>query len=296
MSFNYKNDILPLLTVPEISKCIAWMHRVNLLPSAMACQKCARQMITIARKNKNDGIAWICKHCARAMRSHRYISIRNHSFFSQSNIGLQKHVKIIHAWSRGARIADTVDSLDVSRRVLCTYFLSLRVVCVQQLLRMDTRLGDGGRIEIGETKFKQNTKKGAPDTSVTVFSIVDTTAQVGYMRVVPENNKPATLFSILQENIVPGTTIHALKSSAFAQLQNTCDMCNTNFNFVDLENEKHSNEMEYYWRNAKLPFKQMKGVASDKTISYLHEHMWRNRFGHDAFRNICLHISSQFHV
>ena len=221
------------------------MYDVNLLHSVMPCKRCCREMIIVKRKTVRDGIAWLCKHCAssrtNAIRCMNYISIRKYSFFSKSNFELHKHVKIIYAWSRGLRIAESVDTLDVSPKSLCNYFMALWVVCIHKLESMDTRFGGPDeRIEIGETKFKQNTKKGDPDTSVTVFSIVDTTAQVGYMRVVPKNNNPATLFSILQENIVPGTTIHALKPVSFGQLQNAC---NTSFNFVDLENEKHTNGM-----------------------------------------------------
>ena len=83
----------------------------------------------IVRRSLKDGYSWTCKHCNRYLRKFSYISIRKKSFFSNSNLPLARHVMIIHAWSKGSRICDYANELNLSANSLGQHFIHLREVC-----------------------------------------------------------------------------------------------------------------------------------------------------------------------
>ena len=65
--------------------------------------------------------------------------------------------------------------------------------------------------------------------------------------------------------------------------------------FVDPITGVHTQTIESYWSAKKAPFKTMRGYSNLKLLkSYLAELMWRDRYGDDAFNNLCHHMSMQY--
>ena len=212
---------------------------------------------------------------------------------------------IIHAWSKGSRICDYANELNLSANSLGQHFIHLREVCSMQILSMDLRMGGPGVvIEIDESQFRHKPKhhRGrGPVSTVWVFGMVDTSTSpsIGIMKVVPDRSA-ATLLPIIYDNIRPGSIIHSDQWAAYTRLrsdpQYNYRSVNHSLHFVDPVTGVHTQSIESYWAKVKLPIKSMKGVHTEQLSSYLDERMWRDRFGGNAFENICIHIASQYPV
>ena len=122
---------------------------------------------------------------------------------------------IIHAWSKGSRICDYANELNLSANSLGQHFIHLREVCSMQILSMDLRMGGPGVvIEIDESQFRHKPKhhRGrGPVSTVWVFGMVDTSTSpsIGIMKVVPDRSA-ATLLPIIYDNIRPGISSIAI--------------------------------------------------------------------------------------
>ena len=138
-----------------------------------------------------------------------------------------------------------------------------------------------------------------------MLGIVDTmpSPALGYMEVVPSRN-PSVLFPIIQSHVQPNTTVHTDDRAVYSNLQQLPHVAqhltvNHSLHFVDPVTGVHTQHIESYWARVKHQIKRMKGVRREKLVEYLHEFMWRERFGSqksESFDNIIADISAQYPV
>ena len=129
-----------------------------------------------------------------------------------------------------------------------------------------------------------------------------TTPSLGYMELVPDRTA-TTLLPIIQQHVLPGTTIHSDEWSAYRRVGSLPNVSqyqtvNHSVNFV-APNGVHTQNVESYWSRSKLKLKRMKGVRAEQLPSYLDEFMWRERFGKtasDAMEKIMAHIANFYPV
>ncbi len=154
--------------------------------------------------------------------------------------------------------------------------------------------------------FQQYHRGRAPASNIWVFGMVDTsrTPALGLLRIVP-NRTRAILLPIIQQHILPGTTIHsddfATYRTAVGQLPNVAHhgIVNHSLNFVDPGTGVHTQHVESYWNRIKHKFKRMMGVQRAQLALYLDEFMWRERYGRNdmlCFNNIVADIATQYPV
>ena len=125
--------------------------------------------------------------------------------------------------------------------------------------------------------------------------MVDTshTPALGYVQIVNQRNA-ATLLSIIQAHIAPGTVVHSDEWAAYnhvATLPNVASNSTVNHSitFINPVTGTHTENIESYWSRIKTKFKRMKGCHANQLPSYLDEFMWRERHGATrrvAFQNI----------
>ena len=122
-------------------------------------------------------------------------------------------------------------------------------------------------------------------TSIWVFGLCDTstTPALGYMEIVPARDA-ATLLPIIQDHVLPGTTIcwaayNAVISLPPVQVHETV---NHSIQFV-IPCGIHTNHIESYWNRVKVKLKRMRGCHRSQLRSYLDEFMWRERYGKNCF-------------
>ena len=145
----------------------------------------------------------------------------------------------------------------------------------------------------------------SPATENWVFGLADTSQKpaVGYMELVPRRDA-ATLLPIIQQHVLPGTTIWSDEWAAYNRVASIPGVAvhgvvNHSIRFVDPTTGVNTQTVESYWNRVKTKFKRMKGVSSAQLALHLDEFMWRERYGKtagQAFNNVCTDISTQYPV
>ena len=138
-----------------------------------------------------------------------------------------------------------------------------------------------------------------------MFGMADTsqTPAVGYMELVPQRDA-ATLLPIIQQHVLPGTTIWSDQWAAYNNVGTLPGVAghgvvNHSLHFVDPTTGVNTQTVESYWNRVKRKFKKMMGVSSAQLALHLDEFMWRERYGKtagQAFTNVCADISAQYPV
>ena len=145
----------------------------------------------------------------------------------------------------------------------------------------------------------------SPATESWVFGLVDTSQRpaLGYMEIVPRRDA-ATLLPIIQQHVLPGTTIWSDDWAAYNRVAAIPGVAghgvvNHSLHFVDPVTGVNTQTVESYWNRVKTKFKRMLGVSKAQLALHLDEFMWRERHGKtagQAFNNVCADISTQYPV
>eukprot|EP00794_Sanderia_malayensis_P005846 gene5846-6545_t len=118
------------------------------------------------------------------------------------------------------RLSTVMVVLSLAEHTVVDWFNYMREECTHKLLTLNIRLGGPGRIvEIDESvmiKRKYNRGARRQQHQQWVFGIYDRETKVGYLQFVDHRDE-ATLFPIIQQYVIPGTTIN---SDGWATYQN----------------------------------------------------------------------------
>ena len=110
--------------------------------------------------------------------------------------------------------------------------------------------------------------------------MVDTsqTPSLGFMQIVQQRDA-ATLLPIIQQHLLPGTTVHSDEWSSYrrvARLPNVRSHATVNHSFEFVSSSGiHTQNVESYWNRVKTKLKCMKGCHEQQLPSYLDEFMYR---------------------
>ena len=132
-----------------------------------------------------------------------------------------------------------------------------------------------------------------------VFGGIDRATKDVFLVQVPDRSAD-TLIPIVQDKVLPGTTIVSDEWAAYSILEQYGFQhitVNHSEHFVDPHTGAHTQQIECLWSHAKAKLKRMRGTALDKVGSYLVEFMWRRKFastGGEAFQNILSHAAELF--
>lgn len=282
---------------------IQWMQARNLLKPQMRCaaRNCRRQMQLQARDGQ-DGYRWRCSF-ARCRSSK---TIRDGSFFAQSNLTLQQLIFVIYCWCVGMSMSTTTIVIGLAEKTVIDWFNFLREECSAKLVRMpwqDKLIGGVGEIvEVDESvmiKRKYNRGHYREQHNQWVFGMYDRQRRVGWIEFVESRDAP-TLLPLIQRYVRPGTMIYSDGWAAYNNLPNIGyghDRVIHADNFVDPVTGVHTNGVEAYWSRAKQKLKAVYGSRLHMVPSYLDEYLWRERFGLQtaaAFDNMLAHIAEHY--
>lgn len=119
-----------------------------------------------------------------------------------------------------------------------------------------------------------------------IFGGYDPIDKQGFLIPVPHRDA-ATLLPIINQYILPGTTIHSDMWAAYnniGQMGFQHQTVNHSLHFVDPQTGVHTNHVEAMWQRAKSKFKSMMGPTNRDSIpDYLSEFMWTQRFPENRF-------------
>lgn len=295
----FRHEILPLIMEEDSKRLIIYLQNKGVLKKEVKCRSCNRPMSLARRNNTKDQYTWKCSF--RDCATNPSVTIRTQSIFEGSKLTLKEYISVIFYWSLELCPTNVSKLTKVSLRSVSVINDLMRDICTRYFVRNPIRLGgEGCTVEADESCFsskpKHNRGRGLNiGKSLWVFGMVDITnrPKVGYMEVVERRNAE-TLIPIINERVLPGTTIHTDEWRAYHNIGPETGLAhltvNHRMNFVGPDGV-HTQNIENYWKNKKLKFKKLNGVPRKSIPSYLNEYMWRERFGENAFHNILLHIS-----
>eukprot|EP00794_Sanderia_malayensis_P000095 gene95-701_t len=276
------------------------MHGHNLLKRQIRCPRrnCRRQMI-LSPHDGTDGFRWRCngRGCSGTK------TVRVESFFAGSHLSLGVLLAFTYCWCVGKRLSTVMVVLLLAEHTVVEWFNYMLEECSHKLLTLDIKLGGpGGIVEIDESvmiKRKYNRGARRQQYQQWVFGIYDRETKVGYLQFVDHRDE-ATLFPIIQQYVIPGTTIN---SDGWATYQNLPrlgyqhDVVIHQLHFVNPVMGVHINGVEAYWARAKQKIKAVYGSRLGMLLSYLDESMWRERYGMHGVEdldNMLQHIAEHY--
>lgn len=293
----YLENIVPLLREGDTLGCIEFLKRKGLLRERMSCLFCETWMVWVRYARMCDGFRWKCmtKSCTHYKTT---LSIRTGSPFRDVRTSLKDLTFLIYLWATETPEKKACAEAGLSRPTVVQAYRFLRKICGTYLAANPIRLGGPGiTCQVDESLFcyKPKYHRGrAPEYERWVFGVVDTsyTPACGYMECV-ERRDAATLLPIIERVCFPGTTVVSDGWAAYSGVQGLGyehRVVNHSLHFVDSHTGAHTQHIESYWCRSKGKLKAMKGIQREYLDGYLHEFMWRERFGGNAFENILRHM------
>ncbi|XP_048588792.1 uncharacterized protein LOC116604693 isoform X2 [Nematostella vectensis] len=234
--------------------------------------------------DRSDGYKWRCPTC------HRRTSVRMGSFFGEfPRIRLATMVEAIHHWAKKIKQKTSAEMLGISERVVGKISSRLRDICAEDLRRRPViPFGGPGIIcEIDESLFNHKAKYNRgrrPADANWVFGVLSTEhfPSRGYFRVV-QRRDAATLLPIIEQALLPGSTVHTDDWAAYRQLQARLPNVVADhgvvvhrYNFVDPITGVHTQHVESAWNRLKSVIKERRGVRRVDLQSFLDEQCWRD--------------------
>jgi transposase-like protein len=257
---------------------------------------------TVYKKGK-DGYAWKCQS-ATCSNFKKTTSIRHLSFFSNSNLQLQKWIHALYLWCIEEQACKASQQLNLSPTTVVQIYKKIRSICKKYFKGNPIRFGGTGiTCQIDESCFSHKPKhhRGrANPRPLWVFGIVDTSTSpsIGFMKIV-DNRAETALLPIIKEIVRPGTRIYSDQWAAYRNLNMhgyIHQTVNHSLHFVNPISGVHTQNIESYWNKHKSRIKAMRGMLRSSLDDYLMEFMWRERFEDSGLYNICAHISTQYPV
>ena len=153
--------------------------------------------------------------------------------------------------------------------------------------------GNSLEVQIDESKFMHRKyHRGQMRDGHWVFGGIETATGNCFMVECPNNRRDAaTLLPIIQQWILPGTTIVSDLWRAYGGVaalpQNYTHLTvNHSVNFVDPVTGAHTQMIEGHWSQVKRKYRQMNGTSDALFNSYLSEYIFRKHYKINVFMNI----------
>ena len=283
---------------------INWLQQKGLLKDRRRCSSrgCRSVMELRETSEGTDGYLWRCplRGCGKRC------SLRKGTFFENSNLSMGEILSLVYCWAVGMTMSTTATVMELSHHTVIDWFNCLREECTAKLLRLsreDRMLGGAGHIvEIDESlliKRKYNRGRRRHQHQQWVFGMYDRRTGNGIIQFVHRRDE-ATLLPLIQQYVLPGSTIYTDGWAAYNNLSNhgyVHGVVVHEENFVDPETGVHTQGIEAYWSRAKRKIREVYGSTLPLLPSYIDEYMWRERYGFhsaEAFHNIMEHIAEHY--
>ena len=159
--------------------------------------------------------------------------------------------------------------------------------------------GPGHIVEIDESKFgHRKYSRGRMLSGMWVFGGIDRDTKEILM-VPVQDRSAATLVPIIEEYILPGTTIYsdewasynAIPPATFQHLT-----VNHSLNFINPATQVHTQTVESTWGQAKKRMRNCMTTNTEMLDTHLAEFCWRKKFGDNALNNLIIEIRNQYPV
>ena len=279
-----------------VEDTITWLWRHGLLATTKDCTACGGATSQIRDNKRSDGCRWRCKNRG----CQKDISIRDGSFFgTDSKLELMQVLDLLYHYAyETATVHNLTRECRMATEAIANWRNYTRDIFAEYFLLHPLTIGGPGHVvEIDESAFvSRKANVGRRVNTQWVLGGIDVETKQGFLVAVPMRDA-ATLLPILQQFVLPGTTVVSDLWAAY----NTIDTLgyqhltvNHSPYFVDPVTHATTNHVESMWSRAKQRYRRECGASRTQLDSYLIEFMWRQQFNKDPFENLLSHIRAVY--
>ena len=283
------------ITIDE-DTCITWLQNNGLLARGIKC-KCGSIMRSGTFAGISEGRGWRCpeKSCKK------FASLRIGSFFEGSKIPLDGLLEFVYFWAKNLlTTAFLHENLGWGEHTITDWKNFVRDLCVELFLTNPQPIGGPGHVvEIDESKFgHRKYSRGRMLSGQWVFGGIDVDTKDIFMIPV-QNRTAATLVPLIEQYILPGTTIHSDEWASYNLIPSTTFQhltVNHSIDFVNPTTGVHTQTIESSWGQAKKRMRNSMTTNPELLDTHLAEICWRKKFGGASFSNLIKEIRNQYTV
>lgn len=235
--------------------------------------ECRKQRVVMKSRKRKDG-----------EKCNFFESLKINTFFEDSHISIRElcDFVVLEIVSNSPRNVYLENEFGWARQTVVDWLSFLREVCLHWTTQNGSEQigGEGKIVEIDESKFgKRKYNRGRIYEGHWIFGGCERDSKKIFMQIVKDRSQK-TLFEVIKEKILPGTTI---MSDCWASYKNLNEegfkhfTVNHSVNFVDPDTKAHTQNIERSWRDAKDTIPHY-GRKEDHYPGYLAEFYIRRRF------------------
>ena len=273
------DDYLPRCKTEALA--VEFGQELGLLPTSRRCACGGHTVLKQKVNDQNMGFYFRCTTFA----CRKETSLRKDTFFESSKLPISAILKILYYFIRDNQQQEELRfQLRInSATTIVDWKNFCREVMVEYFIRHPIILGGEGRIvEIDEALLvRRKYNVGRIVRQQWVFGLYDVGSKRGFVCTV-ENRTRETLYAIISQYILPGSTIISDCWAAYGTLGDggfNHLTVNHSMNFVDPVTFATTNHVESCWQKIKQKHKARYGTHRTTLVSHLAEYMWRQRFG-----------------
>jgi hypothetical protein len=212
-----------ILLIPTPDTAIQFAAERGLLANSSTCQRCNRPRFIRHDAARGDGVIWRCSTCHSAQ------SIRAGSFFSKSNLSIDKILLFSYGWSRDWSAADcSREAGGLATEAQTDWGMYFRDVCQEEFNRHPAMIGgyhvdangvmSPAVVEIDETLVaKPKYNRGRAPGQRWVFGGVCRGSKDCFLVTVPDRTRQ-TLEAAIQAHVLPGTHLLSDGWASYGQI------------------------------------------------------------------------------
>ena len=183
-----------------------WLKEEKLLATNRICDICHSAMMLRDYSDRSDGYVWECRKQIGRKRHRTEKSIREGSWFEQSNLSIEEVVKFTYWWTQGLQQWQIKQQLGLGSHTAVDWDMFCRELCEVTLFENREKLGGPGKVvQIDESKIgKRKYHRGHVKEGQWVFGGIEEESRKCFIVCVDDRSE-STLLKHIQEWIEPGT-------------------------------------------------------------------------------------------
>ena len=270
-------DLNELFTNEDVA--LQFAYEYDLLYDGGVCEStpnCRGNYQIVNDSSTKYGFRLRCSHCGKTK------SLLFNSIFTRSHLQINKVLHLMYCWALEYPCELAAHEVKVSLPTVSNFFQAFRQACRHTIENEPQQPigGVGYNVEIDESIIsKRKNNVGRVLNEIWVFGGVCRETHERFIFKV-NNRNAETLLPIIEEMILPGSTIHSDGWRAYngiSSLPNgyTHFVVNHSQNFVDPITGSHTQTVERMWREVKRIRRRYEGIRREDVNYHLAEYMWR---------------------
>ena len=245
----------------------------RMIASIQKCDRCGEEMSLVECDDRFDGFKWECRKQVRGKRHKFSSSIREGSWFQESNLTIEEVLRYTYWWSQGLDQWQIRRQLRINPNTAVDWDSFCGETCEVAMLEKSEKIGGVGKtVQTDESKIgKRKYHRGHRVDGQRVFGRREGESRKCFMVPVVDRSE-VTLIPIIQQWIEPGTLIVSDCWKSYTNLTEYGYQHETVNHSKEFKNEKgfNTNKQESHGRHLKINL-PIFGTRKEHFSSYLAE-------------------------